>query len=253
MEVYGRNLPEAYHNALKQLSNRGKITMCPDYNQKILECPMTMVVEKADAEPFISKVFPGGHHELQQYIMEVCDGILDFMVGAAENVWEYTYHQRLVKDDQIDFVINELKRNPYSRRAVIDIRDNEVDQHNDHPACLQHIQFMIRDNKLDMYVTMRSNDAFEATFMNAVGFISLQKKIAQELGVEVGKYEHRANSFHVYEKDFDKFNKAIGKIMGYTEEELTYNYKDFYKDLMEEEITSIMNMVQVQKDKYGVK
>lgn len=252
MEVVGYSLPEAYHHALSNLFTYGNITNCTDYNQKVIEDSMTIVVENPFAEPMISKIFPGGHHELQQYAMEICDGILDFMIGKADNVWEYTYHQRI--GEQLDFVVKELQRNPNTRRAVIDIRDNQIDQHNEHPACLQHIQFMIREGKLDMYVTMRSNDAFEATFMNAFGFIMLQKKIGDELGVGVGKYEHRANSFHVYEKNFDQFFKAVYKIRKYgvNSEEVTYEYEGFYKELMEEEIENIMAMVKEQKRKYGV-
>lgn len=252
MEVVGNTLSEAYHRALFSLYTYGKEVECPDYNQNIIEMPMTIVVEHPLEEPMISKIFPGGHHELQQYTMEICDGILDFMVGAADNVWEYTYHQRI--GNQLDFIINELRRNPWSRRAVIDIRDNKVDQKNEHPACLQHIQFMIRDDKLDMYVTMRSNDAYEATFMNAFGFIMLQKKVADKLSIKVGKYEHRANSFHVYQKNFNQFFKAIEKIekCGVSSQELTYNYSGFYDELMEEEIPSIMEMVKEQKRKYGI-
>lgn len=245
-------LPGAYHNALLILDRFGKIVPCPDYNTTIKECGIKMeVVGKCDVEPFISRVFPGGHHELQQYIMEVRDGILDFMVGAGENVWEYTYHQRI--GDQLQFIEDELRRNPYSRRAVVNVRDNAVDQHNDHPACLQHIQFMIRDNALEMHVLMRSNDAWQAAFMNAVGFISIQQQLAKKLGVEVGSYSHTANSFHVYEKDFPKFERAIERIRKDTEENLTYRYEGFYKPLMEAEIPSIMAMVADQKAKYGIK
>ena len=252
MEVVGNTLSEAYHRALFILYTYGKEVECPDYNQNIIEMPMTIIVEHPLEEPMISKIFPGGHHELQQYTMEICDGILDFMVGAADNVWEYTYHQRI--GNQLDFIINELRRNPWSRRAVIDIRDNEVDQKNEHPACLQHIQFMIRDDKLDMYVTMRSNDAYEATFMNAFGFIMLQKKVADMLDVAVGRYEHRANSFHVYQKNWEQFEKAVWKIAncGADDESLTYEYDGFYDELMKEEVGSIMQMVNELKERYEI-
>ena len=125
MEIQGKTLAQSYNSALIFLKDYGKRYPCPDYNQDIIETSVTIVVEEPFAEPMISKVFPGGHHELQQYSMEICDGILDFMVGATDNVWEYTYHQRI--GNQLDFVINELRRNPWSRRAVIDIRDNQVD------------------------------------------------------------------------------------------------------------------------------
>lgn len=248
--VEGNCLPEAYHKALYHLEHLGVEYPCPDYNTTMKELPMTIHVKDANAEPFISKLFPGGHHELQQYTMEICDGILDFMVGAAENVWEYTYHQRFEK--QLPWVIEELKRNPYSRRAIMNIRDFEIDSSNEHPACLQSIHFAIREDKLNMTVMMRSNDAVQATFMNAVGFIALQNKVAKELNVPVGSYTHIAYSFHAYENCFDKLRNYANKIAMTDLEDLTYQYDPFYKEIMEAEIPSIMKMVSEQKRKYGV-
>lgn len=248
--VKGSCLPEAYHKAIYLLEHLGKEYPCPDYNTTMKELPMTIYVEQADAEPFISKLFPGGHHELQQYTMEICDGILDFMVGAAPNVWEYTYHQRFEK--QLPWVIEELKRNPYSRRAVMNIRDFDIDTSNDHPACLQSIHFSIREDKLHMTVMMRSNDAVQATYMNSVGFISLQKKVAGELGVSVGSYTHIAYSFHAYESCFNRLKQYADAIATKDLEDLTYQYDPLYKDIMAQEVPSIMAMVNEQKKKYGV-
>jgi hypothetical protein len=59
---------------------------------------------------------------------------------------------------------------------------------------------------------MRSNDAPEATYMNAFAFIMLQKSIADNLKVDVGSYFHRANSFHCYEKDFKLLESYISSI-----------------------------------------
>ncbi len=71
----GKTLPEAYHKALALLEKEGTVYPCPDYNTTMKELAMTFCVEDAVAEPFISRLFPGGHHELQQYTMEICDGI----------------------------------------------------------------------------------------------------------------------------------------------------------------------------------
>ena len=79
---------------------------------------------------------------------------------------------------------------------------------------------------------MRSNDAPKATFMNMFAFIMLQKKIANDLDVEMGSYTHRANSFHCYERDFkllESYVKSIEK-----GDSITYEYESFYKELMEE-------------------
>lgn len=244
----GRTLPEAYCDALQTLHSLGEITDCADWGMKQKELAMTMVVEEPLAEPMISKLFIGGPEELEQYRQEMLDGILDFEIERGN--WTYTYHDRMVnyplkfKDfgwfeknsiDQIQFVIDELKRNPSSRRAVIIIRDVSVDAGSDDPSCLQLIQYFIRDNKLHCKLLFRSNDACKATFMNAFALIMLQKRIADELGVEMGTYTHRANSFHCYEKDFDLLEGYVNRLKsGVPFEDLCYEYDGDWQELMED-------------------
>jgi len=226
--VYGKTLPEAYHLALTALYERGEETPCPDYATSQRELSMTMVVEEPLAEPMISRLFIGGPRELEQYRQEMLDGILDFEVERGN--WEYTYHSRMA--EQFDFIENELRRNPDSRRAVIDIRDWHVDTQKDSPACLQHIQYFIRGGALHCKVLFRSNDAPEASYMNAFALIMLQKRFADKLGVAMGSYTHRANSYHVYEKNYDLLAGYIARIQ--SGEDVTYDYADDWSELMEE-------------------
>jgi len=253
--VTGRTLPEAYHKALFELDAQGDVISCNDWDQQQKEVSMTFCVEKPMNEPMVSRLYIGGFRELQQYVMEVLDGILDFKIGDGD-CWEYTYHDRVVNFNgfnQLEFVINELKRSKDSRRAVISIRDNAVDPFNNDPACLQHIQYFIRDNKLHCKVMMRSNDAAEATFMNAFAFIMMQKKIADALDAEMGTYTHRANSFHCYEKNFDLMKQYIDGIKNKDIGEITYEYEDFYKELMLESIPKIEKVVAELKDEMAGK
>ncbi|MDR0249289.1 MAG: thymidylate synthase [Oscillospiraceae bacterium] len=248
--IRGKTLPEAYHAALSELNEHGEITDCPDWGQKQKELSMTFCAEEPLGEPMVSKLYIGGFHELQQYVMEVLDGILDFKIGDG-NCWEYTYHDRLVNYggfNQLAFIEDELRRNAYSRRAVAIIRDNAVDPFNADPACLQHIQFFLRSGKLHCKVLMRSNDAAEATFMNAFAFIMLQRSIAGKLGAQTGTYTHRANSFHCYEKDFALLESYAAAIKGKPIEDITYNYAEYYKDLMEECIPAIQKQVSALRE-----
>ena len=243
-------LPEAYHAALTLLSNCGDITDCTDWNTKQKELSMTMVVQFPLSEPIISKCFVGGPEELQQYVMEMLDGILDFEIDRGN--WEYTYHDRMIRYpgnngyliDQVSFIVNELRRNPSSRRAVILIRSKDDIESGD-PACLQHIQYFIRNNHLDCDVLFRSNDACKATFMNAFALIMLQKRIADNLGIKVGTYTHRANSFHCYEKDFELLNGYVSRIeQSLNNNELTYSYQDDWKEIMDDAIPDILHKVE---------
>lgn len=240
----GASLPEAYHGALLILEKHGTVYPCPDYATTMKEVGMTFFAERANTEPFVSRLFCGGHYELQQYKMEILDGILDFKIGDG-TCWEYTYHDRFVR--QLPFVYEELRRNPDTRRAVMNIREFEVDSRNTHPACLQSMQFVIRDGRLHMMVLMRSNDAVQATFMNAFAFIALQCRIAADLGCDVGSYTHTAHSFHAYEKSFDVLGKYARDIQTKPLDKLTYEYEGFYRDLMEESVPRILEQVGILK------
>ena len=247
--VEGRTLPEAYHKSLKILSDFGEIVDCPDYDQLQKECTMTVRVEEPVSEPRISKLLICGPKELRQYELEILDGILDFVIGKADNLWEYTYHQRYAY--QLDFIITELEREPFSRRAIMSIRDFDVDSTNTHPACLQSIQYFIRNGKLDCCVLFRSNDLPEAFFMNAFALIRLQEKVAGELGVPVGSYSHRSNSMHAYEKNFGLIEGYVKKIENEPFEDLVYDYEGFFKDMMIEYDREIVEMVEKKRIQYG--
>ena len=77
--------------------------------------------------------------------------------------------------------------------------------------------------------------------MNAFALIMLQKRIADELGVEMGTYTHRANSFHCYEKDFPMLEGYVRRIE--QQEDLAYNYVGEWDELMEEAKSEIAEMV----------
>ena len=235
--VTGATLPEGYHRALVALHENHEELPCPDYDTRQKEAAVTFVVEYPLSEPMISKMFIGDPRSLEQYRQEMLDGILDFEVELGN--WEYTYHQRMEK--QVPWVIEELRRNPDSRRAVISIR-SEHDLSSDSPACLQLIHFLIRAGALHCKVVFRSNDATKAAFMNAFALVMLQKRIADALGVPVGTYTHRANSFHVYARDYDMFDGYVRRIK--TGGELAYYYTDDWDGLMEEAKPEIAKMVE---------
>lgn len=237
--VYGNTLPEAYHKALAALEHEGETGACEDWGCSQKEVSMTMVVEQPLAEPMISRLFIGGPVELEQYRMEMLDGILDFEIEKGN--WKYTYHDRI--KDQIPFVIEELKRSPSSRRAVITVRTPE-DIGSEDPACMQHLQYFIRDGKLDCKVLFRSNDACKASFMNAFAIIMLQKRIADALNIPMGTYCHRANSYHCYEKDFDMLKGYVKRIEEDEIEDITFEYEEDWAEIMEDARPSILAQVE---------
>ena len=104
--------------------------------------------------------------------------------------------------DQFTRVIDLLKKNPASRKAVVQLFDSEdlVVDYKDVP-CTCTLQFMVRQSQLNMFTHMRSNDAFLGLPHDVFCFTMLQEIMAKTLGVKLGKYKHMVGSLHIYDKD----------------------------------------------------
>lgn len=122
------------------------------------------------------------------------DGIIN---GAYGNRW--TQHFGI---NQIENAIDELRLHPNSRQAVIAMYDPTVDylpEWRDRP-CNTHLYFRVLNDKLEMTVCNRSNDAVWGLLgANIVHMTYLQEYIAFALSMEMGNYYVMTNNLHVYE------------------------------------------------------
>lgn len=100
--------------------------------------------------------------------------------------------------NQIDYIIQKLRKSPYSRRAQAITWRPLIDPFHEDPPCLQRIYMRVKDNKLLMQTTWRSRDLFRAWEANVNGMIRIQKNVAEQLGVEIGHYVDFSNSLHIY-------------------------------------------------------
>jgi thymidylate synthase len=219
------------------------------------DATMIVTVHQPLAEPMIHRDFPGGFEELQEYVMEVCEGIKDPCVrdpsDPSDTRWEYTYHQRLFRyevptlgsTDQIEHVCRQLADAPHTRRAQAVTWKVWEDTSCYDPACLQSVWCRItRDGPrrlLSMNVRFRSNDAYKAAFMNMFALVRLQSRMAARIGelsgepVELGRYCHMADSFHIYGSNLREFEaRFLGAIQKRTFEQRTMRYEDV-REIME--------------------
>ena len=99
-----------------------------------------------------------------------------------------------------------LKNDPSTRQAVIHIKEarNLIDYPTKDLNCTIALQFILRNNKLDLIVTMRSNDVWLGLPYDLFNFTCMQILMAMELGVEIGTYYHNAASLHMYRSDANK-------------------------------------------------
>jgi len=114
----------------------------------------------------------------------------------------YGYQRQ--RNNQLWYVIEELKRDWNSRRAVISIYDGkEHDKYKLDTPCTCYIQFQIINNEVCMSVYMRSNDLVYWFCNDQYQFSMLQEKISIELWIPMWWYYHHATNFHIYEKHFN--------------------------------------------------
>jgi len=266
--VEGENLAEAWEKSLIKLHKEGcniKTEYDKPEDPPSKDCTMIIIIKNPMSEPMIHKDFPGGLEDLQEYVMEVIDGIKDHCVRASSSEeedtrWEYTYHQRLFNYsipgidnpyDQIELIAAKLAETPHTRRAQAITWQVWEDNFCYDPACLQSIwcRLLKADNNewyLNTNIRFRSNDAYKAAFMNMFAFIQLQKKIADKIhelsgkDVKLGRYVHQADSYHIYGSYFKEFEERfIRALESRSFEERTFNYRDM-KDIMDDAIPSII-------------
>lgn len=122
------------------------------------------------------------------------------------NYGQYWFgHQQGVK-----WVIDELRRDPMSRRAVIPmLNKSHLFKRNKDVVCTESISFRIREGKLNMSVNMRSNDAVWGMTNDVACFSFLHELVAGLIGVPVGRYRHKADSLHIYERHFEMVQRII--------------------------------------------
>ena len=131
------------------------------------------------------------------------------LYGKIPPIWERmadshgnvnsNYGYQWKRNNQIDYIVAKLKNNPNTRHAAISIYDaKEWQSYTKDTPCTYAVQFTILHNRLDMCVTMRSNDLWYGFCNDQYQFSSLQKIIAERLNIKIGWYYHHAHNMHLY-------------------------------------------------------
>lgn len=269
LTVEGDCIARAWELSLLALHERGcevKTEYDKPEDPPSKDATMLILITDPLKEPMIHRDFPGGPLELQEYVMEVCEGIKDHLVrdrnDPKDTRWEYTYHQRLFRYevpglapfDQIEIACQKLARTPHTRRAQAITWKVWEDNDCYDPACMQSIWCRILEQEgrrvLSMNVRFRSNDAYKAAFMNIFALVQLQQRMAARIAeisgqpVDVGRYCHMVDSYHIYGSYFREFEgRFLGAMQKRTFEQRTLHYADV-REMMEEARASILEKAQ---------
>lgn len=116
--------------------------------------------------------------------------------------------------EQLPKIKKELVENINSRRAVInilqssdlDLLDKHEDSNLEYPCC-DSASIMVRDNKLNMHVHMRSNNMGNVAKLDMYLWGRFQCELAEGLGFELGHFTSTIVSAHIFDTDFKYFQQ----------------------------------------------
>lgn len=237
MEIKVRNVNAALSTALNHLhsagieenSRNGPVIVVPEPVITTYSHPRERVLfsKIRDANPLFfmceSLWMLGGRNDVafvaryNSRIGQYSDDAVTFH-GAYGHRWRKWFGY-----DQLDLIVQELQKNPDSRRAVLAMWDASMVNGDDSDLstvlhsgldipCNTHIYFDLRGGKLNMTVCCRSNDALWGAYgANAVHFSVLQEYLAFWLETEVGVYRQFSNNLHIY-KNVPRFDELIASV-----------------------------------------
>lgn len=208
------NVNDALVKGIRLLANQGEQISVRGMNTVELPCPAATVYERPwervlfdpirDANPYFhfmeSLWILNGNRDVE-FVSRFNKNIKRYSDDGIYFHGAYGWRLREFVFDQLRAAIDLIKRDPSTRRAVLQIWDAEYDlgtDSNDIP-CNDLIFLKLRNGKLHMRVCCRSNDIIWGCYgANAVHFSYLLDYLAGMLGVKMGTYTQISDSYHAY-------------------------------------------------------
>jgi thymidylate synthase len=128
-------------------------------------------------------------------------GELGPVYGSQWRAWQ-TADGRVI--DQISQVVEQIQRNPDSRRLIITAwNPGEVDKMA-LPPCHALFQFYIANGRLSCQLYQRSADVFLGVPFNIASYALLTMMVAQVCGLGLGDFVHTLGDAHLYTNHLEK-------------------------------------------------
>lgn len=200
MHVVGKSMNDIYRQLCGKISVQGNDVAG---TRELLNCGFTLL----DITDNIATARTG------YSLPYMLGGLARYLTGRGDGAADRSAHGAIASDrhglHQAAQVIDTLRRDPYSRRAAIDLNVPDPGRlETEDGICAIALVFELREGRLDCTGIMRSDDVWLGTPYDVVLFTELQKHIANELGVGYGKYTHIAVSLHAYEEDIGRVREV---------------------------------------------
>lgn len=115
------------------------------------------------------------------------------------------------KIDQISLVLEQLKKNPSSRRHIVSAWNVADVDHMALPPCHCLFQFYVADGKLSCQLYQRSADVFLGVPFNIASYALLTLMMAQVLDLEPGDFVHSFGDVHLYLNHVEQANEQLSR------------------------------------------
>lgn len=136
------------------------------------------------------------------------DGELGPVYGKQWRSWEGADG---VEIDQIRWLVDEIKRNPDSRRLIVSAWNVADLPKMALMPCHTLFQFYVADGKLSCQLYQRSGDIFLGVPFNIASYALLTHMVAQACDLGVGDFVHTFGDAHVYSNHFEQAREQLSR------------------------------------------
>jgi thymidylate synthase len=116
--------------------------------------------------------------------------------------------------DQIARLINEIERDPNSRRLIVSGWDPRECDNVDLPPCHTLFQFKVEQSRaplLHCQLYQRSADAFLGVPFNISSYALLTHLVAHVCGLEVGEFVYTLGDYHIYQNHLEQVTELLSR------------------------------------------
>lgn len=136
------------------------------------------------------------------------NGDLGPVYGYQWRSWPTTDGRKI---DQITKLIEQIKRNPDSRRLLISAWNVAHVDDMALPPCHTMFQFYVANGKLSCQLYQRSADIFLGVPFNIASYALLTMMVAQVCDLEPGEFIHTFGDAHIYSNHLEQVNLQLSR------------------------------------------
>ncbi|EZP77471.1 thymidylate synthase [Parageobacillus genomosp. 1] len=136
------------------------------------------------------------------------NGDLGPIYGAQWRSWKGADGKTV---DQISWVIEEIKRNPNSRRLLVNAWNVAELDNMKLPPCHYAFQFYVADGKLSCMWQQRSVDTFLGLPFNIASYALLTHMIAEQCDLDVGELIFSGGDVHLYKNHLEQAKLQLAR------------------------------------------